>query len=932
MLNLISEFVHDNPDLQSLAEQAAFLKLQKLFEKNLIFFQKSYPDIYQRINEHKVKHYSVFCSKNMELNIVEVETARVLYSENPASELLEETADFCRSAPVVRLVNTESSKKIVALPEKSVVLIFGVGLGLHISNLLKLQPPRVLVIYEPVIDLFISSLYCIDWSVIFGQATVFNTMISLQVGNSGSTIISDLNELTQYVSGIKEVYLFRHLAHPVSDEVFNYLVENSSDIKALLNSQPQFLGYSEDALFVAERSMGMLANRVYEQAPKNEVFQKNLNALQQYYPSIYEVFRDYKPRSWRCVVKDEELNLFCNKRSSFFYQNVLADSEKMVERFKQNPLENKVILNQGGIEKFRSYIHYQTVEKLQPFLKNLPTRNFSEISRIEYLIVLGIGLGRHIELLKSKIDVKNLFLFEPNLDFFYASLFATKWYELFEQAEKNDSKIYFNIGGNGEEYFNDVMSQYYQTGAYGIANSLIFPSFLTPEMRKSLTKLYSQLQQILALGESFDHVRYGIAHTCESLRLGHQFIRKNCNSAGLRQLQNIPVFIVGNGPSLDESHHYIKEHRNNVIVISCGTALRSLYKLGITPDFHAEIEQNRATFGWISQVNDKAWLKTIRFLSVNGAHPDTASLFKSVHLAFKAGESSTNFFKNYLEKKNIEIISLRYSYPTVSNLAFDLFTELGFNKIYLFGVDLGYLDPKNHHSKHSAYFREDGQAVAKADIGFDNGLRIPGNFRPEVFTKPEFDFSRSILQAVIKNKKNKNIEFYNCSDGALIEGASSLLASNILVSKPEFEVKTLLNSIFDSNELNSALSSHYEFFKTCIANTDVSHLFKDLADSLHEVNSVEDAENLIKKQWDMLLHNYRKGEELFFYLASGSTLYMLSVLTRFIPRGQLEHTDVYGEFNSIVNIWKDYLNKASDAFQKAPLSSCKVDVSHMFNS
>src|SRR5690606_10036454 len=73
--------------------------------------------------------------------------------------------------------------------------------------------------------------------------------------------------------------------------------------------------------------------------------------------------------------------------------------------------------------------------------------------------------------------------------------------------------------------------------------------------------------------------------------------------------QQLPVFIVGNGPSLDQCFDYLHQYKDQVVIISCGTALKALHKHGIKPDFHAELEQNRATYEWVSQVDDPEYLK-----------------------------------------------------------------------------------------------------------------------------------------------------------------------------------------------------------------------------------------------------------------------------------------------------------------------------------
>lgn len=929
MLNLIGDHLHVDPDIQSLTEQYAALQLHQTLQRNLAFFKHFYPVVFQQVIDHKLSRYSVFCSKDGEFNITELASGRVLYTAKPELEVLAEVDSFCIAAPVIFLDEQQAPPVIQLADTGEVVLMFGVGLGLQLATLLKKAAPGILVIYEPELDLFISSLHVIDWVAIFNLANSINCKISLQLCNGGVSIAADLTELTSLLPALERVLIYRHLAHPVSDEVFQYLREHSGQRSKLLRISRQFLGFNDDNLFVSERSAGILANYDYPVLKTSEVFAKNLQALKKYYPALYNIFVNYTPKYWHAVDTPQGINLNCSARSGLFYQSVLTDSELLVQRFINNPPESKVLLNQGGVEKFPTYIHYQAIKKLQPFLTNLPPRQLNELSDIDNVIILGVGLGLHIELLLQQCHITNLFIFEPNVDFFYASLFVTNWHSIFQEAENNNQRFYFNVGGTGDEYFIDVMGQYYQVGAYGLANSLFFPSFLTPGMRSALAKLQSQLLIIVAMGENFDHVRFGIAHIYQSLCRGHRFLKHQRKSSQLHLLQDVPVFIVGNGPSLDENYQYIKQHRQRVIVVSCGTALRSLYKLGITPDFHAEIEQNRATHSWVSQVDDKTWLKQIAFLSVSGVHPDTADMFKAVYLAFKDGESSVSFFRDTLQQKDIHVSSLSHAYPTVSNFALDFFTDLGFKQLYLFGIDLGYIDVESHHSKHSAYYHKDGAGVMDANKVFASGLQVKGNFRAFVQTKPEFDFSRSIMEITIANA-TPGCSIYNCSDGAYIQGAVPLLADNILLPSAKSSLPELLATTFNELFYTDELSVTTDLFKQLILANNVGNFVEASLELLKNVGTVAEAKNLVTAQWNYCVESYYADSKLGFYLLCGSTIYFLSVLTRFIPVKSNNASSDLASFNEILQIWREYLHKVDKAYTAAPFASCDVDISSLF--
>ena len=115
-----------------------------------------------------------------------------------------------------------------------------------------------------------------------------------------------------------------------------------------------------------------------------------------------------------------------------------------------------------------------------------------------------------------------------------------------------------------------------------------------------------------SLEDYFDNAKYGIAHTRWALTHSVPFLLEKSKRNIPTYLLDVPVFIVGNGPSLDYLIEVLREEKERVVIVSCGTALQALYQNGITPDYHAEIETNRSTFDWLTRINDKSYLKKIK--------------------------------------------------------------------------------------------------------------------------------------------------------------------------------------------------------------------------------------------------------------------------------------------------------------------------------
>jgi hypothetical protein len=907
--------------------------IQQRLQQNLAAFRKHQPALLPLL-QGAATQYFIFCTRLAELNIADCTSGRVMYGEQPSHDVIAETQSFWQHAPYTRVTEafTTPQPQGEALPVAvETIMVFGLGLGYHIAELLRNVRIKYLVIYEPEADFLLCSVQAIDWAEIFELAAVFGTQISFQIGNSGTTVSADLAELLALSANMQKVYLYRHICHNVSDEVFEFLLNNSGKPQLLLKQGYQFLGFEHAEDFLPARAGNVLANQHYSTeftAQQRLRFEQNMQAIQKLYPDVYQSLIGYKPQRWQLVnSKNGQINIQHIRRQAVFYQDVEQESAALTQQFRQQPAKDDIMVNQTVRWKFRHYVHYQAIKELQAVFADIEHQQQALPAQTNSLIVFGIVLGRHLELLLQQHQVTNLYLCEPNIDFFYASLYVTDWAGVLETAEKNGRRIYLNIGGSGQEYFTDFAEQFYHSGAYAIADTYMMTSYYTPALAQAVGMLRSQLRVILALGEYFDHVRYGIAHTVYSLQANHHFLR-NLSNAPVHVAQNIPVFIIGNGPSLDNCIEYIREHRDRAIIISCGTALKALYQLGIKPDIHAEIEQNRSTFDWITQVPDRDYLKSIKLLSVNGIHPDTAALFQDVYLVFKEGEAATVLFQSTLKQAGFDTAALEFAYPTVSNLVVNFVLKTGFKQTYLFGIDLGYADIAQHHSKHSAYYKADGKELYDYKKAHGDGIPVPGNFQPAVYTKPEFDVSRHLIEEVIAAHQQKT-EVYNCSNGARISGATPLLPDNILLrdvpEQPAKLIDDMFNILFHQHYSSSVenILQHYNLEYLRMTIEQWCKLIEN------PVASLAEARDIVSQQWLHLRSSVQQKGNLTMLLFNGSTMYFLSVLTKLLPvNGTQEQLQ---RFNQVLSVWHDYLQKAVEEFIAEPMAHDNVSVVGILN-
>ena len=935
MLKFIQYQIDDDTEAQQALEKQVSAGIAKNINSNIAAFREHIPSLVDIIDSHQIQQYSLFCTKEQQLNIVDFSTGRAFYGVNPQQDVSEELAQYFKAASYFSLTDADGHTwRRRPLPNSvDVMLVFGMGLGYHLTELISNCRIRFLVVYEPNLDMLMCSVQTHDWSMLLDTARALGTHIFIQAGSDASGITSELGELLQFDANLRDIYVYRHQFHPVMDEVINYLMENSGDLDKLTKAKPSFTGYQNPLDFVPEHAANTAAvyeERSYLNARSQARFDRNMKSLEIFFPEIWQNMRNYKPQRW-FLVKDSQgqANLYNRSRKALFYRDLKNESFEVANYFIEHPFKDDVVVGMKTAGKLWSYLHFVMVDTFGRYILDKTLVKKCRLPKeVNCQIVFGLGLAKHLQDILAEVEVNNLFICEPNLDFFYASLFVTDFSKLLSKADKKKRRVYLNLGGDGSNYFYDLMSQYYQVGAYSIADTYMMAGYFNSNMQKSIFDLRSELKVVLALGEYYDHAKYGIAHTYHSVDGHHRFM-KNTFSRDDYHAYKLPVFIVGNGPSLDECIEYLKKYQQEVYIVSCGTALKALHANGITPDFHSEIEQNRATYDWVSQIDDPDYLKQINLLSVNGIHPDTAELFKSVLLCFKDGEASTYIFSQGLKKEDINIASLSYAYPTVTNLVMNFFIRWGFKFFYLFGVDLGFHDVRKHHSSHSSYYDEAGEEVYDYQGQHGGGLPVKGNFSDTVFTKPEFDVSRKLLGQAISQAGHK-VEVYNCSNGSLITGATPLLPENILlVSKDSHKqdyIESLIEETFYSefSGFSEKIYSQFDPSKFSASMDEWLEIVKD------DIQNESQARIIINKQWELFKSRAVVWDDLTFYLLHGSANYLAGVMAKLASNLKAGDEEIVKAFNFLLEFQRWFIREAKERYLSEPLAFDTISVQEMF--
>lgn len=236
---------------------------------------------------------------------------------------------------------------------------------------------------------------------------------------------------------------------------------------------------------------------------------------------------------------------------------------------------------------------------------------------------------------------------------------------------------------------------------------------------------------------------------------------------------DVPLFLIGSGPSLDRDLVHIARCRDRAMIVSCGTALRVLLRNGIRPDFHCEVERVPAAAALMQELSAEHSLSGITLIASSTAHPETCALFDEVWMYWRAAVGPARVV-------NPGVAPLRHADPLVTNAALESTAALGFRQIYLFGCDLALGAHGSHHARDAAYYDED-KAHLNAECRASTPRTVPGNFGGQVTTLWAYDLARRMLGVVARRRQ---LTLFNCSHGARIEDAAPKVAAALKLAGP----------------------------------------------------------------------------------------------------------------------------------------------------
>ncbi len=649
-------------------------------------------------------------------------------------------------------------------------------------------------------------------------------------------------------------------------------------------------------------------------------FSENISAFEQYYPEIAKAITAHIPSSdFRIHVTPSGHGNYVPRNSDvpLYGDNPLETVHEQIEKNVKSGYYS--LTNYGfGAHDDDPRIHVRYMNKLDEEIKKLNAENAAVLTELPAhfpsAMIFGIGLGYHLTELLNKHSFDYIFVCEPDFELFYASLFCTDWAEIIERINSAGQSLFIQVGVSYQDFFRFLTTISNTVGVFSFVRCFCYqhyPSIEVNELIKTFFDRYIEFQ----LGFGFyNDALTGLSHVIHHIQNKCSFYIQDHTLA--KKYANIPVFVVGNGPSLDESYELLLRNKDSAIIIAAGTALNSLLKMGITPDFHVLVERTKSTYDVLIDTLPADVYAELNLLTVDVMYPDALDLYKWSGVALKGPEAATTFvqFQSFVQH-NYLMPSMPYCGPMVSNLAVSYALQFGFSDIYLMGINNGSVDKKTH-SKFSIYY----DAKNRYGTALTNGSNrtAEGNLGLDVKTTDLLYISKKQLESLISGVKNKYI--YNVGHGAKIEGAYPLSEDMVMDQKPIQNKKQIVEQIKN------------DFFKSGFIKFDESMLqisfFEDMCQHIIDISSEKastrvEASKILKRQSAYLYaHDSTAHTHLFHMLKGSMSYYHCPIVTLLYRFEDDELTMAY--FHKFMQLWIGYLTEMKNDFRLSWNKKCEA--------
>ncbi len=575
-----------------------------------------------------------------------------------------------------------------------------------------------------------------------------------------------------------------------------------------------------------------------------EQYERNMEAMRRFQPHmanrIENMVAPYSRKVGRAAAGDLNIDL---GHTRFYKPDAVSFSADQVKAFVNKP-DQRISLGWPTMPGDRRFLWKDVIGRS---LDRLEEKGYGKQTQSMdpdggYLVVLGLGLGLHLEPLIEQLDVRSVVIIEQYDEFLLHAMHEADIAKVLTTIDQRKGSVQFLFSDVPVNIANYLFYQM-RHDAFGLIDgSYIYTHYDSFVMRETKRLFVDRLPVLMGSPGFFEDELVMMTNCVENMAQSseHLFADK------LRYAKQTPILICGSGPSIDNSVELIRKQQDACFIMSCGTGLGALLGHGIVPDFHVEVENTPGPAEILAKLAEKHDLSSIVLVATNTVHPDLSRHFGKRIFYFRDSVSSSKIFAGKYGQ-------IYYAAPTVANAASRIALGFGFRNVFLLGVDLGARDADRHHSTKSVYMADldflkthpDHLAASRYTI------EAPGNLGGKVRTNHSFLYAGIHFSAMIAQYKGAVV--YNCSDGIRITGTIPKLLEAAQIDPPENSKMREWETIWQEldvvppqeiisqdrlTELTDALTIFYLSIRSVISSVDSSDIdlrqlfdeFKDLLD------------------------------------------------------------------------------------------------------
>ncbi len=546
--------------------------------------------------------------------------------------------------------------------------------------------------------------------------------------------------------------------------------------------------------------------------------QKNDAFFKAHEPVIYKLIKDktLDHSEINIIPSDDgaQLEIDVSERGSYrYYGQGIAYSEREAAKFLAQYADGNTI-NSLAPPPIESFIFNRTASNhFKQLATDLSPRiNYGFQYPIEgfmpFMVILGVGLGFHIEKIVEERRIGSLIIFEHSLDRFITSLYTLDWesiYKPFMTSENGSIQIVLSYGTIKNNHRAALWNELIKYAPHFPFSTVLYNHLMDETNNDIISKIQTDVTTFTNQWGHFDDELNQYNNARHNLLQATKVLaptRFNANP-------HIPVAIMGGGPSLEGKIDLLKANRDKMLLISCGTSIGTLYSYGLKPHIHVELESDLITYEALSKSTDEEFRKGILLIAAAQVNPLVGTLFDDKCIYFKDSSSLGALF---VEDQRDVVSNVT---PTCTNAGVALAVRMGFNQIFLLGTDYGFVDKEKHHAPGSIYYKE---GVSKPleesnDFAKHNLVETTSVMGKTMWTKPMYFTAKRRVEETIRYYHKQGKKVYNGSDGAVIQNApwvstekmTQLLEKTEVGATPDDLVAGILEF---SSEINPTVIDH----------------------------------------------------------------------------------------------------------------------------